>query len=117
MSRRFTTRTNPTYIDAAKLLPGDIVLSRPREKDSLKIAWATTGPFSHAQLILDKCLVLESTYDEGYAGIRFSILKAAFVKRRPRTRLAVINVGEFEYFESSAIRNSDGGRGCEVGRF
>lgn len=99
MSRRFTTWADPTYIDAARLVTGDTVVVRPRDKDSLKIAWATSGPFSHAQLVLDKCLVLESTYDTDYAGVRFSILKACYLKRRPRTRLAVINIGEFEYFE------------------
>jgi hypothetical protein len=96
-------------IDLSRLLPGDIILTRPHEKDSKFIAMGTMGPFSHAQIVLLAPWVLEATYDQvevfgsrlqDFAGVRLTILHPfATLKRKPRQTIEVFDTREHKRFE------------------
>ncbi len=97
--RKFNRIQDPTFIDVFKLLPGDIILTRPREKDSKIIAAATLGQFSHAQIVFAGSMVVESTYDDEFAGVRTFTYPFARIKRKLRTQFGVCEISDFEYFD------------------
>lgn len=66
-----TLTPSTALLISERLRPGDVILTRGMEKESLLIAVSTAGPFSHAALVLNESSVFEALDDGvGYNWLR-----------------------------------------------
>jgi hypothetical protein len=68
-----TVQTKRRFLRVAKLLPGDVLLSRGADPESDQIARFTFGPFSHAAIYVTFGAVFEAIDDGvGFTGLEFA---------------------------------------------
>lgn len=98
--RAFPARRSPLFLDVFRLRPGDIILSRARAFSSKKIALWTGGCFSHAQLVVAPGgVIVESTYDEDFAGVNCSLPPYQNVERKGEPVAGIRVIRRYRYFE------------------